>query len=373
MTAGGTAPHRETGARPGPAGLLVQTRTTLGALDLDVSLRVAPGECLALAGPSGAGKTSVLRVAAGLLRPAHGRVACGDDVWLHTARGIDMPPERRRCGYLFQEYALFGHLSAWRNVAYALHETPRGEREHRARELLDRFGLSGRAGARPATLSGGERQRVALARALARRPAALLLDEPLSALDARTRASAARELAGVIRNAGVPVVLVTHDFTEAALLGDRVAVMDGGRVLQEDTASALAAAPASAFVADFTGAVVLTGEARRSADGVTVVALDGGGEVAALEGEPGRVAVSVYPWEIALARPGGAAHDSARNHLAVEVLSVTTVGTRVRVGLAAPQPLTAELSEASMRELGLARGGRAVASFKAAATRVLPL
>jgi molybdate transport system ATP-binding protein len=378
MTAGGNTPRvmtspDDTRALPEPAGLRVEARTAVGALDLDVSLTVAPGECLALAGPSGAGKTSVLRVAAGLLRPADGRVVCGADVWLDTARGVDVPPERRRCGYLFQEYALFGHLSAWRNVAYALHETPRGERERRARELLDRFGLSGRAGARPGTLSGGERQRVALARALARRPAALLLDEPLSALDARTRASAARELAGVIRDAGVPVVLVTHDFTEGALLGDRVAVMDGGRVLQEGTASALAAAPASAFVADFTGAVVLTGEARRSPDGVTIVALDGGGEVAALEGGPGRVAVSVYPWEIALARPGEVTHDSARNHLAVDVLSVTTVGARVRVGLAAPQPLTAELSEASMRELGLARGGRAVASFKAAATRVLPL
>jgi molybdate transport system ATP-binding protein len=117
---------------------------------------------------------------------------------------------------------------------------------------------------------------------------------------------------------------------------------------------------------------VLTGDARRGPDGVTLVALDGGGDLTALEGEPGPVAVSVYPWEIALARPGEVAHDSARNHLDVEVLSVTTVGTRVRVGLAAPQPLTAELSEASARELELTRGGRAVASFKASATRVLP-
>ena len=355
------------------AGLRVEARTTLGALGLDVALAVAPGECLALAGPSGAGKSSVLRAVAGLLRPAEGRVACGESAWLDTAAGIDVAPERRRCGYLFQEYALFGHLSAWRNVAYALHETPRGTREAAARALLGRFGLGDRADDRPRTLSGGERQRVALARALARRPAALLLDEPLSALDARTRAAAARELGGVIRDAGVPVLLVTHDFTEAALLGDRVAVMDGGRVLQEGSASALAAAPASAFVADFTGAVVLTGTAHRGAAGTTVVALDGGGEVTALEGEPGPVAVSVYPWEIALARPGKAAHDSARNHLDVDVLSVTTVGTRVRVGLAAPQPLTAELSEASARELELARGGRAVASFKAAAARVLPL
>ena len=353
-------------------GLSVEARTRVGALELDVRLEVAPGECVALAGPSGAGKTSVLRTVAGLLTPTHGRVACGEEVWLDTARRRNLPAERRRCGYLFQEYALFGHLSAWRNVAYALHETPRAEREPRARALLERFGLGDRAGARPATLSGGERQRVALARALARRPAALLLDEPLSALDARTRASAARELGAVIRDAAVPVLLVTHDFAEAALLAGRIAVIDEGRVLQEGTATALAASPASAFVADFSGAVVLTGEARRGEHGATVVALDGGGEVTALEGDPGPVAVSVYPWEITLARPGEAAHDSARNHLEVDVVSVTTVGPRVRVGLAAPQPLTAELSESSMRALGLEPGTRAVASFKAAATRVLP-
>ena len=352
--------------------LSVTARTRLGALELDVALEVAAGECVALAGPSGAGKTSVLRAVAGLLAPAHGRVACGAHVWLDTERAIALPAERRRCGYLFQEYALFGHLSAWRNVAYALHETPRAQREPRARELLERFGLGERAEMRPATLSGGERQRVALARALARRPAALLLDEPLSALDARTRAAAARELGAVIRNAAVPVLLVTHDFGEAAQLADRIAVMDGGRVLQQGTASALAAEPASAFVADFSGAVVLTGEARRGEGGITLVALDGGGELTALEGESGAVAVSVYPWEIALARPGEAAHDSARNHLEVDVISITTVGPRVRVGLAAPQPLTAELSETSARELGLVPGGRAVASFKAAATRVLP-
>src|SRR5918997_1849479 len=286
------------------SGLEAAVRTRLGALDLDVGLAVAAGECLALAGPSGAGKTSVLRVIAGLLRPAGGRVTCGGAVWLDTARGIDAPAERRPCGYLFQEYALFGHLSAWRNVAYGLRELPRREREPRARELLGRFGLAGRA--------------------------------------------------------------------EAALLGDRVAVIDAGRVRQEGTASGLAAAPASAFVADFTGAVVLTGHARRGQAGETVVELEGGGELTALEGAPGPVAVSVYPWEIALAPAGEGPHDSARNPPHVEVRSVTTVGARVRVGLAAPQPITAELSEPSARALGLAPGGRAVASFKAAATRVLP-
>jgi len=353
--------------------LRVEASAPLGDLTLDVALSVPEGRCLALAGPSGAGKTSALRVAAGLLRPARGRVTCGEEVWLDTERGIDRPPEARRCGYVFQEYALFPHLSAWRNVAYALRELPRRAREPRARELLARFGLADRADARPATLSGGERQRVALARALAREPHALLLDEPLSALDARTRARASRELAEVLRATRVPTLLVTHDFAEAALLGDRVGVIDGGRIVQEGTPSELAARPASAFVADFTGAVVLTGLARPGANGLTWVDLDGGGTVASLERGAGPVALSVYPWEIALAAPGSVPRDSTRTHLDVEVVSVTAVGNRVRVGLAAPQPLAAEVSEPAARELALAPGSRVVASFKAAATRLLDL
>src|SRR5581483_2661827 len=142
--------------------------------------------------PSGAGKTTVLRVLAGTSRPDQGRVVCDEDVWLDTARGMFRAPEERRCGYVFQDYALFPHLSAWRNVAFSLPRSP--ERRAAAVTLLEQFGLGDRVDAKPATLSGGERQRVALARALARRPRALLLDEPLSALDVRSRAAASREL-----------------------------------------------------------------------------------------------------------------------------------------------------------------------------------
>jgi molybdate transport system ATP-binding protein len=347
--------------------LRVAAEDELGDLRLDVAFEVAAGECLALAGPSGAGKSSVLRVVAGLHRPRAGRVSCGEDTWLD--RGVDVPPEGRRCGVVFQDYALFPHLSAWQNVAYGLRG--RGRRE-RALALLDRFGLAHRADARPRTLSGGERQRVALARALAVKPAALLLDEPLSALDSRTRAAAGRELAGVLREAAVPALLVTHDFEEAALLGDRVGVMDAGRIVQLGTASELAAAPASPFVADFTGAVVLTGTAGPGDGGLTRVALEGGGEVSSPEPASGAVAVAVYPWDISLAPPGSVDPGSARNHLDAEVVSVTAVGNRVRVGLAAPQPLTAELTEPAVERLELRPGARVVASWKATATRLLP-
>ncbi|MDW5598114.1 ABC transporter ATP-binding protein [Conexibacter stalactiti] len=355
--------------------LSVELRTRIGALDLDVALDVPAGRCLALAGPSGAGKTTVLRAIAGLLRPDAGRIDCGGATWLDTAGGVALAPELRGCGYLFQDYALFGHLSAWRNVAYGLHELPRRERRPRALELLASFGIGERlAGKRPAQLSGGERQRVALARALGPRPRLLLLDEPLSALDARTRAGAGRELARLLRALEVPAVLVTHDFGEAALLGDEVAVLDGGRIVQRGTAARLAAAPASGFVADFTGAAVLTGRVneRHGDSGLTVIALDGGGVVSATDAGEGDVAVSVHPWEVTIEPAASAAGGSAHNRLEAEVVSVTEIGNRVRVGLALPQPFTAEVTRASVERLGLAPGARVVAVWKAAATRVTP-
>jgi molybdate transport system ATP-binding protein len=350
--------------------LQAELDTLVGGLALGLELSVAPGETLALAGPSGAGKTSVLRAVAGLLRPRRGRVACGGEVWLDTSARVDVPPERRGCGYLFQEYALFPHLSAWRNVAYGL---PRERRRDRAHQLLERFGLGDRADAAPRELSGGERQRVALARALAPEPRVLLLDEPLSALDTRTRGRASRELALALRDAGVPALLVTHDFEEAALLGDRVAVLDAGRIVQEGTARELAAAPASAFVADLTGAVVLTGDATAGRDGLTLVRLDGGGEVASTDTGSARVGVSVHPWEIALAPAGAGAGGSAQNRIDGVVTTVTHVGNRVRVGVEAGQPLVAEVTEPAVRELELRPGARVTATWKAAATRLVAL
>ncbi len=351
--------------------LRVEAAARRGALRLEVTLEVGGGDCLALAGPSGAGKSTLLRIVAGLLAPDEGRVACHDEVWLDTSRGVDVAPERRRCGYVFQDYALFGHLRVWQNVAYALRGRTRAQRRARAHELLERFGIDQLADARPATLSGGERQRVALARALARAPSALLLDEPLSALDARTRARAARQLSSILRDIDVPTMLVTHDFSEAALLGDEVAIIDAGRIVQRGSASELAAAPATAFVADFTGAVVLTGTARPGPDGLTVIDLDGGGAITAVEHAYGPVAVSVYPWEISIepaqARPTG----SAQNHLAVEILSMTTVANRVRLGLVGAQPLAAEITEPAARALDLAPGARVTATWKATATRLL--
>lgn len=352
--------------------LRAELADTIGDIELEVSLHVDAGRCLALAGPSGAGKTTTLRLIAGTATPARGRVLCGERVWIDTERRIDTPPEGRRCGYVFQDYALFPHLCAWRNVAYGLGDIPRSQRRTRALELLERLGLADRAEARPATMSGGERQRVALARALARRGDVLLLDEPLSALDTRTRADASVAVAEILRESEAPAILVTHDFAEAALLGDEVAVMDRGHIVQQGTASSLAAAPGTAFVANFAGAVVLTGIARPAADGLTTVALDGGGEVSAAATGPytGPAAVSVYPWEIVIQPLEAVVEGSAQNRLPAQVVSVTTVGNRVRVGLRASQPLVAEITQPAARDLGLTVGSRVIASWKATATRL---
>ena len=329
--------------------------------------------CLAVAGPSGAGKTTVLRVVAGLVRPRAGRVAIDGEVWTDVEAGLFVPVERRRCGYLFQDYALFPHLSAWRNVAYALRHVPRAGRRAAAEDLLERFGVRHLADSRPAELSGGERQRVALARTLARSPKVLLLDEPLSALDARTRAAAGRELGRALGEAGVPALLVTHDFSEAALLGDEVAVIDRGKLVQRGGPHELASRPASAFVADFLGASVLEGTARQDESGLTHVALDGGGELASTDAVVGRAAASVFPWEVTLEPSGTPVHGSAQNRLRGTVISLTPVGNRYRVALATPQPLAAEVTEAAVERLRLRVGDSVDACWKATATRLSPL
>jgi ABC-type sulfate/molybdate transport systems ATPase subunit len=335
---------------------------SLRAYDAHVGLTVDAGETLALVGPSGAGKSTTLRVVAGLLQPDSGVVEVDEETWLDTTRGIDLAPERRRVGYLFQEYALFPHLDVSSNVRFG---APRGSS---VGELLDRFRIGALGRARVRELSGGERQRVALARALARRPATLLLDEPLSALDAHTRTEVRSELHELLRELGLPTVLVTHDFEDAAALADRIGVIVDGQVVQQGSAGELVARPRNAFVASLTGASLLRGIARAGRDGLTEIVLDTGASAWSTDEAEGRVGVAVHAWEVSIARE--APDDSALNHLRGAIASVTPLGNRARIRVG---ELVAEVSAASVERLELREGEVVVASFKATAARLVPL
>jgi iron(III) transport system ATP-binding protein len=232
-----------------------------------VSLSVAPGSVVALLGPSGCGKTTLLRTIAGLERPDTGEVLVGDEL-LTSAAGL-VPPERRKVGMVFQDWALFPHLTVAANVGYGLSRAER--RSGRVEESLALVGLEGLGGRRPGTLSGGQQQRVALARALAPRPSVLLLDEPFSNLDTALRVEVRTEVHRLLGDLGVTTIFVTHDQEEAFVLGDRVAVMRSGTIVQHATPAELYARPASAWVAGFVGEANLVAGVGRGGEASTPV------------------------------------------------------------------------------------------------------
>jgi molybdate transport system ATP-binding protein len=234
------------------ARLDVAITTRMPGFTLDVTWSAGDGVAV-LFGPSGAGKTLTLQCVAGLVRPDAGRIVLGDRVFFDAARGVDLPAQQRRIGYVFQGYALFPHLTVADNVGFGLRESPRAERRARVARLIARLGLAGLERRYPRELSGGERQRVALGRALAIEPALLLLDEPLSALDAPLRRALRDELRALLSEVGTAAVLVTHDFTEAYRLADRIVVYEGGRVVQSAPRAELLWQPASETVARIMG------------------------------------------------------------------------------------------------------------------------
>ena len=226
-----------------------------------LSCAVWPGEVFALIGPSGSGKSTTLRLIAGFERPDEGTITIGDR--LVAGPGVFVPPEQRGVGMVFQDYALFPHLNVAENVGFGLRGYKRAERERRVDEVLALVGLRGLEHRYSHQLSGGQQQRVALARALAPAPAVLLLDEPLSNLDADLRAQTRRELARILRLTGITALLVTHDQQEAFVLADRVAILSAGRLEQVGTPEEVYERPATRFVADFVGeADFLPAEAR---------------------------------------------------------------------------------------------------------------
>lgn len=368
----------------------IVVRHRLSRIELDVRLAVGR-ETLALVGPSGAGKTSVLRAVAGLFKPDSACITLRGRTLTDTARHVDLPPESRHVGLMFQDGALFPHLTIARNVEYGLRPRPRkrGERRARVDELLDRYGIADLRDSRPGKASGGERQRAALARAVATTPDVLLLDEPLTALDSMTKARVSRELAQWLADLGLPTLLVSHDYSDVVGLADRIAVIDAGRIVQIGTAADLQRAPASPFVAAFVATNYFRGCARRDGE-LTVVTLPQGRRFACSSPATGDVAFVVDPWAVRLTRDGAdslpnmpsvepaappaadsAASAAVANVLRGPVVHVVRFGSVVRVTVGSDPPLIVELPAEQADALGIERGAAVTASWPPDAARLV--
>jgi molybdate transport system ATP-binding protein len=324
--------------------------------DLRIPLEGAP--VTVLFGPSGSGKTTLLRMLAGLERPDAGSIVFRERPWFDAARAIDLPPQQRRAGFLFQDYALFPHLTVAENVAYA------GSREA-ARKMLDAFELAELAARKPRAISGGQQQRVALARALAALPALLLLDEPLSALDAPTRSRTRYELRRMLLASGIPSIVVTHDRMEAVALGDWMAVMVDGRIRQTGPVQEVFRRPADPQVAESVGVEnVLAAEIVGRESGLLVLRVNGERMECVDSGETGPVFACIRAEDVAITRQAGQV-SSARNRLAGCVRAVIAEGALARVELDCGFPLVALVTAQSAAELALGEGEKVSAVVKA--------
>ncbi len=343
------------------------------AIEADLDLPLDPPATTVLFGPSGSGKTTVLRVLAGLERPRRGRIAFGDEVWLDTAAGLEIPPWKRRVGLLFQDYALFPHLTVEGNLAYGLRE-PEPARRRAVGEALERLGLAGLGGRRPGQLSGGQQQRVALGRVLLQRPRLLLLDEPLSALDRPTREALRRDLAAWLRESRIPALLVTHNRSEALALGDRLLLLQDGRIRQAGSPAEVFARPADPALAALLGVenVVKVRVLGREHGLVKVQA----GRSELWAPDPGGLGAWAYACirgeGVGLEAEAGAPR-SARNRLPARVVAVEPQGALARVSLDCGFPLEATATAWACEDLGLAPGGRLAASIKATAIHLVPI
>jgi molybdate transport system ATP-binding protein len=346
-----------------------------GDFRLEVALEAAAGETVALLGPNGAGKSTLVSILAGLLRPDRGRVDLDGRTIEDADAGTSMVAAARPVGVMFQDLLLLPHLSALENVAFPLRArgVPRATARERARSLLERLGVAPRASARPGELSGGEAQRVALARALIVEPRLLLLDEPLSALDVRSRGQIRTLVQRTLAGFDGVRLLVTHDPVEAMTLADRMVLIEDGRVTQAGTPEEIRLGPRTPYAAELVGVNLFAGRLVPMGEGV-----------GRLETEDGEITVGwppvadspmegvlglLKPADVSLftSRPEG----SARNVLGGPVESITLEGDRARVRLATSPPLVAEITLGSVSRLGLSRGSEVWASFKAVEVSVI--
>ncbi|GIJ30894.1 ABC transporter ATP-binding protein [Micromonospora sediminimaris] len=352
---------------PGRAVLDAHLVVDRGTFRLDLPLTIRPGEVVALLGPNGAGKTTALRAFAGLLPLTDGHLRLAGRHLDHPGRRIWTPTEQRPIGVVFQDYLLFPHLTALDNIAFGPRRQglDRQRARQRAADWLARVGLADHARRKPRQLSGGQAQRVALARALAVEPALLLLDEPLAALDARTRLDTRAQLHHHLANHRGATLLVTHDPIDAVVLADRLVIIEDGQVVQEGDVATVTAQPRSDYVARLVGLNLYRGYA----DGHHVRLTDGFHLVTG-DQHVGAVFVAFAPSAVALHphRPDG----SPRNTWPVTINGIQRHGDNLRVQLDGPVTVAADVTPAAAAQLQLAPGRTLWAAVKATETRVYP-
>ncbi len=338
-----------------------------GGFRLDIALTAAAGETVALLGPNGAGKTTALRALAGLLPLGAGHVRLDGGTLDDPARRIWTPAERRPIGVVFQDYLLFPHLTALDNVAFGprCQGASRADARRRAGEWLHRVGLAAHSRAKPRHLSGGQAQRVALARALAVRPALLLLDEPLAALDAGTRLDTRAELGRHLDDHAGATVLVTHDPLDAMILADRIVIIENGGVVQEGDPATITRQPRTDYVARLVGLNLYRGHADRHA-----VTLPGGFTLTAAGSASGEAFIAFSPGAVALYRsqPDG----SPRNVWPATISGIERHGDNIRIQLDGPIAVAADITTTAAADLHLVPGSQLWAALKATETRIYP-
>ena len=350
------------------------TKTFPGRAPINAVLRypLQQATALVLFGPSGSGKTTVLRSIAGLEWPERGSIRFISRTWLDTRTGVRVAPQARQIGYMAQDYALFPTHTVTGNIAYGLTALSAADRRKRVDEMLDLFQLRGLEMAKPTELSGGQQQRVALARAVAPRPQLLLLDEPLSALDVPTRGQLRGELRGLLKRLALPSIIVTHDWAETLSLGDVVAVMHEGQILQLGSPQDVFCRPANAAVAQIVGVeTVVEGHVVEETDGVTTVRVNG----TLLKGlgthEIGSPVFVCIRAEDVVLEQGGTGLTSARNHLNGKVSGIIPQGIMVHVKIDCGFSLVAMVTRGAQEELRIELGAPVVAVIKAGAVHLV--
>ncbi len=342
-------------------------RVDLGGFSIDIALAVAEGQVVALLGPNGAGKTTALRALAGLQPLSAGHIRLADQTLDDPGRNLFIPPEKRPIGVVFQDYLLFPHLSILDNIAFGprRHGTPKAQARAQAAAWLDRMGLSGYAGRKPRQLSGGQAQRAALARALAVNPQLLLLDEPLAALDARTRVDTRAELHRHLHQHDGATLIITHDPLDAMMLADHLVVIEQGRIVQQGGAATITAQPRTDYIARLVGLNLYQGTSAG-----TTVTLTGGFTLTTAEALTGNVFAAFAPAAVSLhtGRPEG----SPRNTWQATITGIHRHGDNLRIQLDGPIATAADVTPAAVAHLRLSPGQQIWAAVKATETRAYP-